>query len=346
MKPYVSVIVPVYNNERYLPQCIESITNQTMKAIEIILLDDGSTDQSGEICNEYALKDKRIRVIHKQNEGLGLTRNVGISAASGEYFTFVDSDDYIALDMYEKLYEKIKKDGADVCIAGAYRVNEQGREDGYPLKISKDFYNNSEIRNEIIYQIVGSAPEDKNEARIGYSMCTGIYSLKVAKEHGMQFYSERIYKCEDILFKIEFFYYATGLSVIKKPMYRYRYNENSLTNVYREDFLKRILESYEKEFELFERLQLSKGRLFATRMLLADIRHCMFFILKKYGFIQAICHYKEIVRTPFLRETIAVYPYQKNPFAKRVFNFLIDKRQAVLLAVMLYIKGIIGGDLL
>lgn len=98
MKPLVSVIVPIYNVEKYLSKCIESIINQTLSNIEIILINDGSTDSSGVIADNYAKNDSRIKVIHKKNGGQGSARNIGIELASGEYIGFVDSDDWIDLD--------------------------------------------------------------------------------------------------------------------------------------------------------------------------------------------------------------------------------------------------------
>lgn len=97
----VSVIIPVYNVEKTLPRCIDSVIGQSLKDIEIILVDDGSPDKSPEICDEYRCKDSRIKVFHKPNEGLGYTRNYGIERAQGEYVAFVDSDDYIASDMLD-----------------------------------------------------------------------------------------------------------------------------------------------------------------------------------------------------------------------------------------------------
>lgn len=104
----VSVIVPVYNVEQYLEKCIDSIINQTYKNLEIILIDDGSTDSSGKICDSYAARDKRIKVIHQENGGLAVVRNIGVSAASGEYIMFVDSDDYIDTEIVQFLYEQSK----------------------------------------------------------------------------------------------------------------------------------------------------------------------------------------------------------------------------------------------
>jgi glycosyltransferase involved in cell wall biosynthesis len=121
-KDLISVIVPVYKVEKYLEKCIESVLKQTYTNLQIILVDDGSPDNCGKICDEYAKKDSRIEVIHKANGGLSDARNVGISKAKGRYIGFVDSDDYIKEDMYEILLNLIKKYDADVSICNLYDV--------------------------------------------------------------------------------------------------------------------------------------------------------------------------------------------------------------------------------
>lgn len=124
----ISVIVPVYKVERYLPKCIESILQQTYQELEIILVDDGSPDHSGHICDEYAKKDPRIQVIHKKNGGVADARNVGIEQATGELIALVDSDDYIAPDMYEKLVLRMQEDGSDMAICNFLCVEPDGTE--------------------------------------------------------------------------------------------------------------------------------------------------------------------------------------------------------------------------
>lgn len=130
----ISVIVPVYNVEEYLRRCIDSILNQTYHDIEIILIDDGSTDNSGKICDEYALKDNRIRVIHKENGGLSDARNVGLNSMKGKYVTFVDSDDYVEEFYIKYLYELLEKYNTKMSIA-SYTVTTNSKQinmkDGY-----------------------------------------------------------------------------------------------------------------------------------------------------------------------------------------------------------------------
>ena len=119
-KPAVSVVVPVYNVEKYLRECLDSIINQTLKDIEIILVDDGSPDNCPQICDEYASKDSRIKVIHKQNGGYGSAVNTGIEIANGEYIGIVESDDWIEHDMYEKLYNNAKENNTDITKCAFY----------------------------------------------------------------------------------------------------------------------------------------------------------------------------------------------------------------------------------
>ena len=117
MEEKISIIIPVYRVETYLPKCIESILVQTYKNLEIILVDDGSPDRCGKICDEYQKKDGRIRVIHKKNEGVARARNDGLDCATGDYISFIDSDDWIAPDAYEKLYRGLQENGADCAIS-------------------------------------------------------------------------------------------------------------------------------------------------------------------------------------------------------------------------------------
>ena len=111
----ITIIIPVYNVEKYIDRCIESIIRQTYRNLEIILVDDGSPDHCPQICDEYAKKDNRIKVVHKKNEGQGLARNDALNIASGDYVTFVDSDDFLAIDAIEKL-TKASKDGLNISI--------------------------------------------------------------------------------------------------------------------------------------------------------------------------------------------------------------------------------------
>ena len=133
----ISVIVPMYNVEKYLKQCLDSILQQTYSNLEIILIDDGSTDGCYKIAEEYAKKDKRIKVLHQKNQGISIARNNGIEIASGKYIAFVDSDDYLEKDMYETLYNICKKYNADMAVVGINKVHDK---EGRIEKLESDNY--------------------------------------------------------------------------------------------------------------------------------------------------------------------------------------------------------------
>lgn len=127
MEEKISVIIPVYKVEKYIRRCVDSVLNQSYENIEVILVDDGSPDTCGTICDEYARKDKRVVVIHKKNEGLSMARNDGYIASSGDYLAFVDSDDFIEHDMLACMMERILKDGSDLVICNYLYVDEEGK---------------------------------------------------------------------------------------------------------------------------------------------------------------------------------------------------------------------------
>ena len=146
----ISVIVPVYNVELYLERCINSIINQTYQNLEIILIDDGSTDRSGEICDEYKKKDMRINVIHKQNGGSSSARNCGLEIAKGEYIGFVDSDDYIASDMYALLHQHMRDD-VDLVSCRMARINKIGHVEIYSGVNRSVLLNNMQAIKEVLH---------------------------------------------------------------------------------------------------------------------------------------------------------------------------------------------------
>ena len=128
MEPVISVIVAIFNVENYIERCVDSICSQTYTSLEIILVDDGSTDRSGEICDRYAREDSRIRVIHKKNGGLSDARNAGLDSAKGDYIAFVDGDDYIDGEMYAKMYRCLRNTGTDLCMSAIWEVDERGNQ--------------------------------------------------------------------------------------------------------------------------------------------------------------------------------------------------------------------------
>ena len=164
MTEKITVIVPVYNVENYLEKCLDSLINQTYKNLEIIVINDGSTDNSGEICQEYAQKDNRIVYIEKENGGLSDARNVGLDKMTGSYVTFIDSDDWVELDYVEILYKKIIEYQADISVGNYYSYNED--EETYYFHIYGDSYYEKVYDNISIFENLYESQEMKSFALI------------------------------------------------------------------------------------------------------------------------------------------------------------------------------------
>lgn len=212
----VSVIVPVYNVERYLKKCIESIINQTYKNLEIFLVDDGSTDNSGKICDEYAKKDNRINVIHKENKGVSSARNAGINEAKGEWIAFIDADDWIEENYIEELLKNTSKE-IDIVQCGYYRVVANNKE-----SINCD--GNDEVRNKEEFLIGCLNPQ------MAYGLChTKI--IRKSKIKDIRF-DEEIVVCEDALFNIELSENVNRVKIIKIPLYNYHIHQDSVVRKY------------------------------------------------------------------------------------------------------------------
>ena len=231
----VSIIVPVYNVEKYIDRCLKSLVNQTLKDIEILIIDDGTPDNSINICERYSKNDNRIKIFNKKNEGLGLTRNYGIKKASGEYVAFIDSDDYVDLDYYEKLYNKAKKTNADVCFSDFKNVTEKNEilDDNIRCIPFKDDIIDS---NSVLLNMLNVPTCNKDITNyMGMSVWRAIYKLDIIKTNNIFFVSERKYISEDIVFNFDFLENSKVVSFIRDSYYYYCYNNNSLTNVYRND---------------------------------------------------------------------------------------------------------------
>ena len=150
MNPLISVIVPIYNVEKYLARCVDSIVNQTYKNLEIILVDDGSPDSCPQMCDDYAEKDSRIKVVHKKNGGLSDARNAGMAVATGEYISFIDSDDYVSDDFFECLLDVMNKENSDIAECSVVKFYEDNRFDEFSDDLSVKTYDTQDAMSALI----------------------------------------------------------------------------------------------------------------------------------------------------------------------------------------------------
>ncbi len=237
-KSKVSIIVPVYNVENYLKRCVDSLTRQSLAGIEILLIDDGSTDRSGELCDELAGTDLRISVYHKENEGQGIARNLGLQKATGTYVAFLDSDDYYDPDTCRDLFELMEHTQADLCCYG-YQIETQDRQIVRIPNITDREYVGEAFRKEFVPHYFGDQPE-KDELR-GFSSCMTIFRRSIVEEHNICFPSEREYLSEDTIFSLRFCEHARKAVTTSKIYYHYCQNPNSISQAFHEERLKQTI---------------------------------------------------------------------------------------------------------
>lgn len=224
----VSIILPVYNVEKYLDRCMDSLLNQTLGDIEIIMVDDGSPDNCPRMCDDYAKKDNRVKVIHKQNAGLGFARNSGLEIATGEYVAFVDSDDYVGVNMYKTLYEKADNCKCDAVFCG-FRTEVKPNKWIYSDEVKADtVWNGSEVRT-FMLDMIASAAGVKAERLFQMSVWHSIYRRTFIENHHLRFVSEREVASEDIPFQVDFLSKAITVAYVKDTFYSYCLNGTSLT---------------------------------------------------------------------------------------------------------------------
>lgn len=229
--PEISVIIPVYNVEKYLHSCVDSVLKQTFQNFEIILVDDGSPDSCPEMCDRYAASDSRIRVIHKQNAGLGYARNSGLDIARGEYVCFLDSDDYIETNTLEYCLSVARKEDADQVRFLYGRFKAYVVPTPKKLKVASSYIvDDSEHRLEPMMAIISPLlSEQILFAPTNASSCTALYRREVIEKNKIRFYSEREVKSEDYIFNVDFGMACGRIVYTENKFYRYRYNPKSIS---------------------------------------------------------------------------------------------------------------------
>lgn len=219
MEPKVSIIVPVYNAEKGLARCVDSILNQEFRDFELILMDDGSRDRSGEICDGYARADARVVVVHKENTGVSDTRNQAIARARGTFLQFVDSDDWLTADATKLMVRAAEETGCDLVIADFYRVV------GEMVSRKGDIDADQVIGREAF---VGFMMENPADYYYGV-LWNKLYRREIVEAHGIRM-DAKISWCEDFLFNLEYVRYATTFYALRTPVYYYVKTKGSLVN--------------------------------------------------------------------------------------------------------------------
>lgn len=227
MDTLVSVIVPVYNVEKYLDRCVESLVTQSYPNLEIILVDDGSKDRSSAMCDSWSCRDHRVTVIHKENAGAGMARNTGLNHASGRYVLFVDSDDYIHPAVVEKCLYEAENTKADIVMFGRNDVFADGRVIPKPVRKDKLHFFGREVQTDILPGLF------TYKRGMGTSVWGKLYNLELIQRNGIKFRSEREVLSEDACFNLSIFSLVSSVSILPEQMYYYYKNDNSLSHSYK-----------------------------------------------------------------------------------------------------------------
>ncbi len=327
----VSIIIPVFNVEKYINECIKSVVGQTYKNIEILLVDDGSTDSSGCICDRWSAVDERVKVFHKTNEGLGLTRNIGIANSNGKYIFFLDADDYIDITAIELLVYYMEQYNVDAVYCDYCRIFPNGK----TLRVGNKklaLYEGDQIIDNVLLEMISSPLNCADESRFSMSACMTLFSKQILQEHNIKFLSEREYISEDLLFQMDYLTNSKRVLTIPHHLYWYRYNCCSVTKRYRRDRFQKNVEFYlflnKRTYVCLDDCNNYLNRV--KRMFLGRVRGCILDLVRsnesrKIDIIKTYCN------DPVVVNVIGNYPYWKNPFKQRIFNFLLYKKNAFLL---------------
>lgn len=239
--PEISVIVPVYKAEKYIERCVTSILNQTFKDFEVLLIDDGSPDCSGAMCDKYAIEDQRIKVIHKKNTGVADTRNVGLREAQGNYIIFIDSDDYVKNNMFERLFNVADKTKSDIVMC-QYFIDEEGIIKPAVMKYEKLYDNEEDVKARLLQRYY------TNDHNGLYSLWNKIIRRELYVSNNIVF-DTNLKRGEDAWFIFQCLKNANRVAYIPEGFYFYYQNQSSIMHTFQEEQYEKWVKTRKKLLE-------------------------------------------------------------------------------------------------
>ena len=317
----ISVIVPIYRVEKYLEKCIDSLLAQTLEDMELVLVDDGSPDRSGQIADRYAAIYSNIKVIHQKNAGLGPARNSGIAAATGAYVGFVDADDWVRPDMYRRLYETAKQHDADIVVSG--RCDVAGET---VLAVKAHPLAGQVLRSEQEIQAVrkrlfGHAPDDTETVAFPMSVCMSLYRKSFLEAFQLRFHE--IFS-EDTIFNLSAYQYARTLCFIGDTEYCYRKEQQASIT---ETFSDRTIMRYVQFFEELARIARQEEPECILRAKRTVIDCCRTYVgavnRSKLPFIRKMAAVRSFARHPQIMNLWEGYPVKTLPVKQRIFQWMV-----------------------
>ena len=330
----VSVIVPVYNVEEHIEKCLDSIVGQTYKELEIILVDDGSPDRCGAICEEYAKRDARIHVIHKKNAGLGMARNSGLEIAKGKYVVFIDSDDWIEPDMVERLLAPAQKEKCDLVVSGIIREFVGRKRVSFPVGNRVRQIERENILNEVLLPVLGTEPSAPRDIGLEMSVCTNLYKREIIEKNKIRFVSERKYLSEDLFFNIHYIMQCQRAILLPDCFYHYRMNNISLTNAFRPNRFSLLCMLYETECKILDEYGiLTDAQNRVNRTMIMKTRNTIRILVnsKNAPLEQRRKSLKQILSSPVLQTVLARNPIGDYRISLRIPAILMKHKNINLL---------------
>ena len=324
-EPLISVIVPIYNVDKYLDKCVESIVNQTYKNLEIILVDDGSPDKSPKMCDEWAKKDNRIVVIHKKNGGVCTARNMGLDKAKGEWITFVDADDYIEPTYAEDMLNKAIETNSKYVCCGYYKIYQNNTEsinaDGTEKTLDKKEYLISLLNVQTSYGFVHMKLIQKDVLK------------------GIRF-NESLVVGEDALFNIELTKNLDKVVIFNKPLYNYRVNLDSAVRRYDDNYVNKYTDSMEtmtkyinSNYKNDEPVKLNLSNYIVYHLMLICVNYC--YNPKNNNKYASL---KEVCKMEIYKNAIKNSNYDNLSLSRKVTLFTIKSKLYFLTALICKIR--------
>ena len=343
-QPQVSIIVPAYNVENYIERCLNSLVNQTFKDIEIITINDGSTDKSLELINKYVKEDIRVSVIDLGDEGVSYCRNLGVEKANGKYIMFVDSDDWIDSNMIEAMYKKAEENKLDLVMCSYIReFKDHSKEKIFNLP-EEIIYKEDKVKNELLRKLVGPVKEELSNPEMLDALGTvwgKLYRTDILKENKIKFVDlKEIGSAEDTLFNIFTFNYLSKVMFLNKPMYHYwRDNPKSVTSQYnpklkeqRKVFFKYISD-FIKENNFGQVFEEALNNRICTSVLGLGLIECS--KNNKISRINKIKNIKKIINEEYIRNAYKNLELKYFSIHWRIFYFFIKNKMSFCSYLML-----------
>ena len=329
----VTVVVPIYNVEKYLDRCVSSIVNQSYRNLEIILVDDGSLDSCPEMCDQWAMRDNRIKVVHKENAGLGMARNTGINCATGEYICFFDSDDYIEPDTIEVCMQRARKESADIIAFGNDKVTQKGKVCAKRVpNPPKTVFLGEEIVQMLLPKALYYDTDTGENWNLLLSAWTAIYAMKTIQRNDWRFVSEREIISEDFYSLLSLYAAADKVVIINNVYYHYVMNPVSLTHTYRADRYYKLKIFYHEMLKLSEDISIHSyvHKEIAAVFVGLSIGCFKQIVASKDSFTEKINKIREIIEDFCLQDILKNNSFNGDPKGKKILWWAVRRKKVLL----------------